>query len=271
MKNCNVCNSENVEVLIKEKTAMRCKNCNAVFKEKTDIYKERFNNEQNVEKGIRAYLTSIISKRFWKVVSDQYMNYLLDKSKMKFKTVLEVGSAYGYLIKIMNGHGINAEGIEASDLFINSLVTKNIQKGYFDESYKTTKKYDLICFTQMIYYFQNPISVLSHAKKMLNDEGIIFIATHNPSSSVISEKKMPQLIENGMTVILSKKNFKELGTIGLKLIDYSTFEPHMYIDRIKGNGDPLEELKNYFKYFIKKAYSPKDDGHIAFLILKSTK
>lgn len=86
---------------------------------------------------------------------------------------------------------------------------------------------------------------------------------------MIRKNIMPQLIENSMTVILSKKKFEQLETIGLKLIDYTTFEPHIYIDRIKGGGNPLHEAKNYFKYFIKKDYSPSADGHIAFLLLKS--
>ena len=270
MEYCVICKSNNVTILDKEKNCMICKNCDVVYKKNPPDYRNRFENNQIKKESKLIKLTAIVIKRFWKIVSDQYINYLQTYTNLNFSNALDVGAGYGHFVKSLCNHQIDAYGLEADTNFIKkSIIPNKIKHGYFDETYKSSKKFDLISFTSMIFYLQDPISVLVNAKKMLNDEGIIFVSTYNPSSSMIHKNILPELIESGVTMMLSKKNFEQLEDIGLKLINYSTYEPHIYIDRINGNGNALSEAKIYFKYHIKKSYSPRGDGHIAFLLLKS--
>ena len=64
----------------------------------------------------------------------------------------------------------------------------------------------------MIYYVKNPYLVIKKASKLLNDSGIIFISTQNPTSSIIKQKQYP-IFENSMNILLSEKNFKLLQMI----------------------------------------------------------
>lgn len=132
--------------------------------------------------------TKIISRRFWEIVAEQYYTYLKTKTKLNFSKALDVGALYGHFVSKLNQNGIDTMGLEADRSYLRSTVTDKVQWGYFDETYNTATKYDLICFTQMLYYVKNPMATLAHAKNMLKD-GLIFISTQNPSSDIIKNKK----------------------------------------------------------------------------------
>ena len=83
---------------------------------------------------------------------------------MDFKSVLDIGAGYGYLLKKLN---IDVERIESSQLKNKLTVVDNIKVVYFDESFELDGKYDLICFIQVLNYLRNTKQILNNIKKIL--------------------------------------------------------------------------------------------------------
>lgn len=266
LNNCLACNcSDCTHYLFEEKNCLVCDKCDVIYKNKPSEHKEQFFNEIYQKSSIvKAIGTKIISRRFWDVVASQYVNYLKQKTNFAFRNVLDVGALYGNFVHKLNEYGINAEGIEADKYFLKYAATDKIKWGYFDENFTSTTKYDLISLTQMLYYVKNPISVLNHAKSLLTENGQLFISTYNTKSAIL--RNNPDFIESGMNIILSKKNFESL--IGFELLDYTVYGANMFLDRVKGKGAPINEIKNYLKFHAKKAFTEDPNGHHAFLLLK---
>lgn len=271
MTTCPICNIDSNEVLLEEKNVLQCKECDAIFKKEPPNHKKQLstNTNGNSLRSIKEKIgKNVIGKRFWNLVAEQYVDYLKQKTNMNFKKAIDIGALYGHFVSKLNDQKIDTVGLEADKTHVKSAVTNKISVGYFDENYPIETKYDLICLTQMIYYVSNPIAVLNHAKKMLETNGLIFISTQNPSSSFIKEKKIPEIIESGMNILLSKKNFEFLKTkIGLELIDYTTYRPEIYLQRFSSQNNK-DEFLNYLKFHWQKPYRADPDGHHAFLLLK---
>lgn len=269
MFNCRVCGENDCsDWLYEEKNCLLCTKCEAIFKENPPDHKTQFLDEVGDIHTLKEIIgTKIISRRFWEIVAGQYYTYLKTKTKLNFNNALDVGALYGHFVSKLNQNGIDATGLEADRNYLRSVVTNKVEWGYFDETYNTDTKYDLICFTQMLYYVKDPMMTLVHAKNMLKD-GLIFISTQNPSSSTIKNKKIPQIIESGMNILFSKKNFESLeDKIGLELIDYTTYRPEIFLERFRSSG-AKDEILNYLKFHWKKAYQSDPNGHHAFVLLK---
>jgi SAM-dependent methyltransferase len=256
--------SNSVKYLMEEKGVLICKQCEAVFRQKIRENKNVFDAGERDEK-LKDFARKVVSYRYSKLVANEYVKYLKSKTDMKFKTALDVGALYGIFVQELNRLGIDAKGIEADKHNVSLAVTDKIERDYFDENYKSDVKFDLICLTQMLYYATNPYAVLKHAKGMLTKDGLIFVATQNPSSTYIANLEVPDLIENAVNVFLSRKNFESLeDKIGLKLVDYTTFQSNIQLDRVLH----VNEMSIFLKYRFKKAYEQSPNGHHAFVLLK---
>lgn len=231
MLNWRVCNSEKTEILFDDENYFICLDWNCIFR--SNCFENKINTINN---KLKQRLGISISKRFWDVVATKYIKYLKDKTDLKFKTTFDVGSAYGHFIKKLEDHGVDANGMEMDQKHYAKKVTDKVKLGRFDESLTLDKKYDFISFTQMIYYFNNPISVLNHTRKFLNPDGLIFITTCNTISPLL--KKYPKIIEGGMNVVLSRQNFESLE--GFQVVDITNFRADIFLERIKNSTAPHE-------------------------------
>lgn len=255
--NCKVCDSERTKVWFDDKDYFTCLDCDCIFRSK--LYKNMIHKSHN---NLKQKLGIVISKRFWDVVANQYIKYLKTKTGLKFKTAIDIGSAYGHFVKKLEENGIDAIGIEKDQRHYAKRITDKIKIGYFDESMDLDKKYDLISFTQMIYYLNDPISVLNHTKKFLNDNGLIFITTYNATSPLL--KKYPQIIQ-GVNILLSRKNFDNLS--GFRIVDFTNFQPDIFLERYK-TSTMLSELKNYVKFHFKQSFIESKQGQQSFILLQ---
>jgi SAM-dependent methyltransferase len=255
--NCKVCDSEKTEIWFDDKDYFTCLDCDCIFRSR--LFTNTILLNQN---NLKQKLGVIISKRFWNVVANQYVKYLKTKTGLKFKTAFDIGSAYGHFVKKLEDYDINAEGIEKDQRTYDRRVTDKIKFGLFKESTNLENKYDLISFTQMIYYLDDPITVLNNAKKFLNDNGFIFIATY----SVISPffKKYPKVME-GVNIMLSRKNFENL--VGFKIIDFTNFRSDLFLERRK-QSTVFNEIKNYIKYHFKQPFTEFEKGQMSFILLQ---
>ncbi len=241
-----------------DKDYFTCLDCDCIFRSRlpTNTIHTRQNN-------LKQKLGIIISKRFWNVVANQYIKYLKTKTGLKFVTAFDIGSAYGHFVKKLEDNNIDAVGIEKEQRTYDGRITDKIKLGYFDESTNLDNKYDLISFTQMIYYLNDPISVINNAKKFLNDDGFIFIATYSVISPLF--KKYPKIMEGGANIMLSRKNFENL--VGFKIIDFTNFRSDLFLERRK-QTTMFNEIKNYIKFYFKQPFTEFEQGQISFILLQ---
>jgi 2-polyprenyl-3-methyl-5-hydroxy-6-metoxy-1,4-benzoquinol methylase len=268
MEKCIACNQTNCLTYFKEEIKLiSCNECGAIFSlkkfnEKPTFYQE--SHKTNLLEKIKAKIYIYVSKLY----SNEYIKYLKSKTKINFKNALEIGSKYGTLVKDFNKMGIDAYGIESDQRYIQLGVTKKIKWEFFDENYHAKTKYDLICLTQMLYFLPDSYEVLKCVKNMLTENGLIFIASTNPESSLV-KGELKQYI-SGSVMLLSKKNFESLDNkIGLKLLDYSTYRADYAYELLTNKNKNLVRLK--FLLIRRKLISPNPDGNICFILLKPTK
>ncbi len=146
MLNCKVCNSEKTKIFFDDKNHFICLECYCIFR--SNCFENKINTINN---NLKQRLGISLSKRFWNVVANKYIEYLKAKTDLKFKTAFDVGSAYGHFVKKLEYYGIDADGIEMAQKHYAKRVTDKVKFGHFDESLSLDKKYDLISFTHMIY------------------------------------------------------------------------------------------------------------------------
>lgn len=265
--NCRFCKSDNIHNM--DSNFVKCNECDCIFNQNFNDGKKSLldGDIESPSNSIFSTMSNPIKMRFWDLISKSCMKYLEEKTSMKFNSALDIGALYGHLVKRLNEYGIPTMGIEVEQNYIFNDVSGKIHSGYFDENFKSEKKYDLICMTQMIYYVKNPILVIKKASDLLSKRGIIFISTQNPNSSIILQKQFP-IFENSMNILLSKKNFQSIAlNLGLEIVDFTNFRPNIYLDRLK-NSSLGSEFKNFFKYYKKSPYEKDSDGHHSFLLLR---
>jgi len=267
---CIVCNKINcVRYFNEQAKILECSECKAIYSEQQiDSKTIHFQEDLNIPTLSEKIKNKLTHERFWKLLSDEYMNYLKSKTNMNFKTALDVGTYFGSFVYELNKIGIDAYGIESNEKYVRLSVSNKVECGYFDENYKPKMKYDLICLTQMLYYMRNNYSILEHTQKMLSDDGLIFIATTNPESPYLRNKLKLVFEGPGTNMVLSKYNFKSLEKkMGLKLLDYTTYRTDLFFDLYDAKNKKLNMIKYFLK--LKKAYVSDPNGNHAFLLLKN--
>ncbi len=269
---CLACHQKNCLIYFrKAEQILSCNQCDAIFMENEEESKSKeiFYHEDHKEPTLLEKI--IINIRGYNLTrnSEAYVKYLKSKTDMKFKNALDIGTNYGKLVKYFNKIGIDAYGIESDQRLVKLAESKKIKWAYFDKDYQTDTKYDLICLTQMLYYQRDSYGILENVKKMLSSDGLVFIATMNPQSSII-KNELTKIPTYGANMVLSKKNFESLeDKIGLKMLDYSTYRSNLSYDYHSGKNKILVFLKYYLK--LKDAIIQNPDGNYAFVLLKSVK
>ncbi len=146
MMKCLACDSINCLKIINQNLRIyKCQLCNAIFLEK-EHQQQKIEASETYSKIKETYVKQT-QKPIEEKIINYYIDYLKTKTKMNFKSVLDIGTGYGYLIKKLKRIGIKGEGIESNQLKNKMAVTDNIQLAYFNENYEIGGKYDLICFT----------------------------------------------------------------------------------------------------------------------------
>ena len=166
MEKCLACDSINCLKIINQNLRIyKCQLCNAIFLEK-EYQQQKIGVDKTYSKIEELYFQQT-QKPIEEKIVNYYIDYIKTKTKMNFKSVLDIGTGYGYLLKKLKEIGIKGEGIESNQLKNKMAVVNNIEHAYFDENYEIGKKYDLICFTQVLNYLRNTKQILLNIKNIL--------------------------------------------------------------------------------------------------------
>lgn len=107
-----------------------------------------------------------------------YMAYLKPQG-----AVLDVGCGEGILFKRYKPHGYSRYlGIDISEVALAKLAEQQDENTAFvrveAEAYRPTELFDVIVFSEALYYFQAPLTVIERYSHALQQDGILIISTY---------------------------------------------------------------------------------------------
>ena len=153
---------------------VKCNNCNLIYEnprldEELIIHGYKYSNEDGHDTQYHLRV-----KSFYNAISK------IKKKLPKNPFILDVGSAVGAFIEAAKKHGFNnVEGIEPSkQLYEKSINRKHkIFNGDLKEFIKINgnKKFDLVCYWDVIEHLAYPKKELELSKKILNNNGLLLI------------------------------------------------------------------------------------------------
>ena len=265
MDSCLICKTSGQLNYFKEDAkVLQCNNCKCLFKE---IVNKKKSHRQIISKN---KIKKIVEKRISKLTAEHYIKYLKLKTDFSFKSSLDIGAGVGDFVSCLNRLGVDAYGIESDKNTYENRVTDDIQLGFFDETFESEIKFDLISFNQSLYYFQDVFAILNKVIPMLNENGILFITSINPESDLMLKNKF---WIGGCNVLMSKKNFQSLNNFGLQLMDISSVNDNLYVDfRLRKDGKigGFTFWRNFLSYGskLKNMISFSENGVHNYVLLK---
>jgi 2-polyprenyl-3-methyl-5-hydroxy-6-metoxy-1,4-benzoquinol methylase len=196
IKNCPLCNSDNLDLHIKavdhnfsldEFTIVNCKNCSFKFTNprptEESIYKyyksENYISHTSSNKGL-------FNKVYLRVRSYQFGRKLkIINSEIENKGgLLDVGCGTGDFLNYCKGAGWNVTGLETDDMARNFALSENkvnVLKS-LDEVIHSKKKFDVITLWHVLEHVYKIDDYIKKLKSLLNDNGILILGLPNNCS-----------------------------------------------------------------------------------------
>ncbi len=165
----------------------RCISCGQVYIKGIDltIIKEKYN-----EKDYFAERNDYINR--WDEFSRLFQK-IIDKI-IKFKPqgrLLDVGCSVGIFLDVAQKNGYTVKGVEVSTWASEFARQKGfdvVTGGLLEASYPE-KGFDVIILNHVLEHLPKPIEILSEAKRILKDDGLLVIGVPNFGSSMAAIKK----------------------------------------------------------------------------------
>lgn len=200
---CNLCNSENKNILFKEGVAqihqiVQCNNCGLMY-----AFPLKINKQEKYWEGTKDKNIDNLKKNFEIDQNDlQHMIYQKEKIQVKdFATsidfveeilgrtgkALEIGSSRGFFLNELCKRGWEVIGIEPSETrLIDSPFKYKIFNQKFEDIIFPENSFDVIFLFHVIEHLLDPSEVLSKFYKILKTGGVVVIET--PTYDTISFK-----------------------------------------------------------------------------------
>jgi SAM-dependent methyltransferase len=263
---CILCQSNDVEKLhsFGEYSICRCRVCSSLYADEVLDSKEHYLSASTGNSSLLRQKVANIAKS---ITAQSYYKYLMNHLEMQeISSVLDIGADRGHLLRLFEEKGARAVGIEADKTRTVNSVASDLRVGYFDEDYALDERFDLICFTQNMYYFRDNGSTLKKALSLLNRDGYIFVATANGDSPDVINHFANHGTPYNCACILSKKGWMEIcKMLGCNLIDYSYYDSPMSNDIASRNWT---KLPKYLLSRSKAYYETRENGYMVFLLLQ---
>lgn len=176
--------------------------------------------------------------------------------------VLDVGCGAGtFLLKILSSFDCEVSGVDFKDLTrLPGFDKINFHHGLFYEQPLSPDSFDLITMWHFLEHDYDPLQTLSHAKKIVKDEGLIIIEVPRLDSLTykLFKERWPGLQAPQHTVLYSRETFlKVIEQAELEVVDYlpyGAFPAYFYLfsgiafKMLKGKG--LNLSKAILPYFL---------------------
>ena len=244
-----------------DKTGYKCGACSFVFlwpqpteKEITDIYQESYYKSWGVSTGEEKPETA----RLKKGTSECYLKRIA--AHKANGRLLDIGSAFGYLMEVAKSYGFDAYGVELSN-FSSSIAKKKfgskVFEGKLGDANFPGAYFDVITMFDLIEHIPQPIEFMKEVKRIIKPGGFIGITTPDTSSlsykllgkrgwfhwkfehlGYFNRKSTEELARRtGFTLVEKKRAFKTMSFQYLldqfRMFPHPVFSPLMrFLDRI---------------------------------------
>lgn len=169
-----------------DKTGYECNACSFVFlwpqpteKEIEDIYKESYYKSWGVFAGEEKQETA----RLKKGTSERYLKRVM--MHRRSGKLLDIGSAFGYLMEVAKSYGFDAYGVELSS-FSSSIAKKKFGSKVFEGKLKDANfpeaHFDVITMFDLIEHIPQPVEFMREVKRIIKPGGFVGITTPDTSS-----------------------------------------------------------------------------------------
>lgn len=228
---CYLCNSDDYNIIHKERGNLRivkCNNCNLIY---TNPRVKSANTNYFGDINIYYDEARLIFKNIKKHHRDRNYEFELKEIK-KFKSqgsLLDIGTNMGFFLRKAREFGYKVQGIEPSPT-LSKIATDNfnldVKNNYFEEVNIAPASYDIITMIDVFEHVTNPNALLSKAYQVLKDDGILCIKVPNGNYNFL-KLKLAKLLNkesqhdlfnsyehvihytpNTMKVILAKNGFR---------------------------------------------------------------
>lgn len=259
MIKCNLCGNKEVKIKYSLELCQiyKCPNCCLVF---TD--QESLKCKQGKEMYSQNYF-QITHPNFFRESGVDYAKYLKRSKKLntflkeaktlrKYKpggVLLDIGCATGVFLDMARKEGFNVYGVELSDYaakYAKEKFNLKIFNGKLEDSKFKKGMFDVITMWDFIEHVPDPSSILSKAKELLKDDGIIVIQTVNDDCFMCNMADKIYKFSNGsiskpaslvhpihhITHLSKKTLFKMLHKSGLKPVHVESSE--IPLDNVEG-------------------------------------
>jgi len=132
----------------------------------------------------------------------------------KNKKVLELGSASGYISKILKDNGCQVTAIEGNSKYIDELkkITDNVYCIDLDDiilqDILNDQKFDVILLGDVLEHLKNPVDILKQIKSFLNESGYIVCSIPNVAHGSIRLKLLNGIFNYTETGLLDKTHIR---------------------------------------------------------------
>jgi len=230
-------------------TLLKCKKCNLIFSEYTNVdFEDAYTHVID-----ESYLKQIESKiKTFKLFFNKIRLYLNQNSD-----VLEIGSYYGILGNIIKPHVKNYTGLESSRHAV-EYSKKNFNLNAINQPLvkflKNKFQFDVIIMADVIEHLSSPFEILDLIEKNLKPDGILILTTMNMDSIMpkILRSKYYWIIPQH-TYYFSNSTLKHfLGKYNLNLFNIKTNTRLISIEYLlKTLINLVPKFAFVFKFFLK--------------------
>lgn len=172
----------------------------------TQIILEEISNNYSVENDYDSINTRLAFKIF--------------KNDIKRKNVLEIGSADGYMSKMIIEYCNSLDILEPSSNYCSIIKNQNINVkdiyNCFIEDLDKSLKYDVIIIAGLLHHIENPTIFLNLLKNHLNRNGIVLATVPNVESLHRRIGVKMGILKNEFDSSLRNIQFNQYGKFNLK-------------------------------------------------------
>ena len=171
---CPICKGKSKEKRLKQFVLLKCTSCGLEWQKKMPT-------DSELDSIYSEYSQSKFDYDRYDFFNAVYKKYI---SKLKKASVLDLGCGLGHFLDILKGKGWDIEGIDMSKSSVKIAKKKLGNKIHLKsiESFKTSKKYDLILMIDIIEHVRNPDHIMQKVKDLLKKDGLLIMNTPNTSA-----------------------------------------------------------------------------------------
>lgn len=235
MLKCEICRSKQTKFFhkIKKYKYYSCQNCQTLFlypKPTTRLINKYYSKDFK-------YSAAEINEDQIRERAKKILKQLI-KLNPKGKSLLDIGSGYGYFLDEAQKLNFKVLGIEPSKKIMNVLINQLIDtfiNSTFETYYKRNKnkKFDYVSIIHTIEHLPNPIETIQKASRLLKKNGILYIETPNLDSHLFQAEKYSYIFLTPLDHIwlFSLKSFesifKNIPDIKIKKISTYSYPEHL--------------------------------------------